>query len=46
MDDFQEYPKWLYLNGDAGQSKLVNSKEEEDELGDDWIDAIDPAVVA
>lgn len=40
MDEFQEYPKWLYLNGNSQTSKLVNSQEEETALGDEWIDEI------
>ena len=44
MDEIQEYPKMLYKNGDVNQQKTVNSQEEEDAAGDEWIDApIDPA---
>jgi hypothetical protein len=39
-----EYPKMLYHNGDVTKQRIVNSVEEEDALGDDWIDQpIDPA---
>ena len=39
----QEFPKMLYLKGDANTQKIVNSAEEEAAAGDDWIDApIDP----
>jgi hypothetical protein len=41
---FLEFPKMLYKNGDVNQQKIVNSQEEEDALGDEWIDEpIDPA---
>ena len=41
--DIIEYPKMLYFKGDAANQKIVNSVEEEDALGEDWIDApIDP----
>jgi len=36
---FQEYPKMLYLLGDAANQKVVNSADEEDALGDDWEDS-------
>lgn len=39
MNEFQEYPKMLYHGGDATKQKIVNSKDEEDALGDDWIDS-------
>ncbi len=42
----QEYPKMLYLLGDVTKQRVVNSVEEEDALGEDWIDApIDPATL-
>lgn len=44
--EFQEFPKVLYKLGDVNQSMTVNSQEEEDAAGDDWIDAIiDPASI-
>lgn len=36
--EFQEFPKMLYNHGDVTDTKIVNSQEEEDALGDDWID--------
>ena len=43
-DGYQEFPKMLYLNGDATKQKIVNSAAEEEDLGEKWIDApIDPA---
>lgn len=45
--EFQEFPKTLYKNGDLNQQKIVNSADEEEALGDDWIDSpIDPATQA
>ena len=42
--DRKEFPKMLYLKGDVSNYKIVESSEEEDALGADWIDApIDPA---
>lgn len=47
MNDYQEYPKMLYKNGNVNEQKTVNSEEEELALGDEWIDApIDPATLA
>lgn len=43
---FQEYPKMLYLLGDATNHKVVNSAEEEDALGDDWEDSPAPQAPA
>lgn len=41
-----EFPKMLYFKGDAANQKIVESQEEEDALGDDWIDApVDPLEV-
>lgn len=37
--EIQEYPKMLYFKGDATNYKIVNSADEEDALGEDWIDA-------
>lgn len=38
-----EFPKMLYFKGDVNVQKTVNSVEEEDALGADWIDApVDP----
>lgn len=38
-----EFPKMLYFKGDAANQKVVNTADEEDALGDDWIDApVDP----
>lgn len=37
--EFQEYPKMLYFKGDVNKAKTVNSAAEEEELGEDWIDA-------
>lgn len=46
MEEVQEFPKMLYLNGDAAQYRIVNSREEEDEAGEEWIDAIiDPELL-
>jgi hypothetical protein len=43
MFEIQEYPKMLYLNGDATKQKTVNSVEEEEASGPDWLDApVDP----
>lgn len=45
--DFQEFPKMLYKLGNINEQRVVNSAEEEEALGDDWIDApIDPATLA
>lgn len=42
--EFQEFPKMLYNNGDVNDTKIVNSQDEEDALGEEWIDSpIDPA---
>lgn len=30
-NEFQEYPKWVYPNGDATKGVKVHSPEEEDE---------------
>lgn len=38
MPEIQEFPKMLYRDGDVNVTKVVNSQEEEDALGDDWID--------
>lgn len=38
--NFQEYPKMLYKLGDSKESQIVNSQVEEDDMGDNWIDAI------
>jgi len=47
MGEFQEFPKMLYFKGDGTDQKTVNSQEEEDALGADWVDApIDPLAVA
>lgn len=44
---FQEFPKMLYHKGNGATQKIVNSQAEEDELGDDWIDApTDPLAAA
>lgn len=44
---FEEFPKMLYFHGVPTNNKTVNSQEEEDALGEDWIDApIDPATAA
>lgn len=37
-EDFQEFPKMLYKNGNVNEQKIVNSQAEEDALGADWID--------
>lgn len=42
-NDFQEFPKMLYKNGNPNEHKTVNSQAEEDALGDAWVDAPDPA---
>lgn len=34
-----EFPKMLYFKGDANDQRQVNSQEEEDRLGGDWVDA-------
>lgn len=45
--EFLEFPKMLYFKGDPTNQKTVNSQEEEDALGEDWVDApIDPATAA
>ena len=45
--EFQEFPKMLYLHGDITKQRIVNSQEEEDDLGPDWLDApADPTVAA
>lgn len=38
--EFQEFPKMLYKLGNANEQRVVNSQEEEDALGEDWIDSI------
>ena len=44
--EFLEFPKMLYKNGDPTQQVTVNSQEEEDALGEDYIDEpIDPATL-
>lgn len=41
--EHDEFPKMLYFKGDAANQKVVNSADEEDALGEDWIDApVDP----
>lgn len=42
----QEFPKMLYHNGDPAKQKVVNSVEEEEALGEEWVDAPDPAYSA
>lgn len=34
----EEFPKMLYFKGNVNEQKIVNSQEEEDALGEDWID--------
>jgi len=44
--EHQEFPKMLYKNGLVTEQKIVNSQEEEDALGDAWLDSIiDPASI-
>lgn len=46
--EFLEFPKMLYKHGNSDPSAqvIVNSQEEEDALGDDYIDEpIDPATL-
>lgn len=44
--EFLEFPKMLYLNGDPTRQHTVNSAEEEEALGEQWIDEpIDPATI-
>jgi len=35
-----EFPKMLYFKGHHATYKTVNSAEEEEALGEDWIDSI------
>lgn len=43
MSNFEEFPKMLYLHGDVTVNRTVNSAEEEEALGENWIDApVDP----
>lgn len=37
--DFKEYPKCLYFKGDPTNYKVVDTADQEDALGADWIDA-------
>lgn len=34
-----EFPKMLYYKGNPNDQRQVNSQEEEDRLGDSWVDA-------
>jgi hypothetical protein len=36
--DTQEFPKMLYHKGNVKEQKVVNSAEDEDALGEDWVD--------
>lgn len=40
VDVENEYPKMLYWNGDVTKQITVNSQEEEDALGSEWLDKI------
>lgn len=36
----QEFPKMLYHLGDVTKQKVVSSQDEEDALGEEWLDQV------
>lgn len=39
MYEFIEFPKFLYSKGQ--EPRIVQSREEQDELGDEWFEALE-----